>query len=62
MAWQTIFDNDQISLAADSEHKRALLELSSGGYRPRYVTLQMSSAELDELIAALQQAKAAIGE
>ncbi|TBL68287.1 hypothetical protein [Paenibacillus thalictri] len=57
MAWKTIYENDHIHLVADEEQQQAMLEVSSGGYRPRYVTLQLPVAELDQLIAALQLAK-----
>ncbi|WP_248929661.1 hypothetical protein [Paenibacillus hamazuiensis] len=60
MAWTAIYESEQVSLVADREHGQALLEVSSGGYRPRYMTLRMNAAELDLLIEALQRAKAEI--
>jgi hypothetical protein len=57
MAWNTILQKDQLSIVIDDEHNRVLFETSSGGYRPRYVTLHLNHDELDELISSLQQAK-----
>ncbi|NHN32387.1 hypothetical protein [Paenibacillus agricola] len=57
MAWKPIYDSEQLSLIADDELKVAMLEVSSGGYVPRYVTLHWNEQELAEVIQALQSAQ-----
>jgi hypothetical protein len=57
VAWKTILQKDQISIVIDEERNHVLLETSSGGYRPRYVTLHIDAEEVDELIHSLEQAK-----
>jgi hypothetical protein len=57
MAWKPIYDSEQLSLIVDDEKQVAMLEVSSGGYVPRYVTLHWNEQELAEVIQALQNAQ-----
>ncbi|MED4604359.1 hypothetical protein P9314_27395 [Paenibacillus validus] len=57
MAWKTIFESEQLTLVVDQEKSSVMLETSSGGYRPRYVTLHWTPKELDTVIEALHKAK-----
>jgi hypothetical protein len=38
VAWITVYESDYLTLVVDDEKKTAMLEVSSGGYRPRYIT------------------------
>ncbi|WP_256758945.1 hypothetical protein [Cohnella sp. WQ 127256] len=56
---QMIYTTEFIDISADSEKKHVHIELSSSGYRPKYVSLFIdNSQELDQIIDALQKAKA----
>jgi len=57
MAWKAIYDSEQLSLIVDDEKQVAMLEVSSGGYVPRYVTLHWNEQELAEIIQALINAQ-----
>ncbi|MDB5054235.1 MAG: hypothetical protein JWM44_2285 [Bacilli bacterium] len=57
MTWERILQKDQLELIVDTE-KHLMLETSSGGAVPRYVTVHIQSKEeINELIAALNKAK-----
>ncbi|MCR8633833.1 MULTISPECIES: hypothetical protein [Paenibacillus] len=56
MAWITMYETDALTLVVDDEKQTAMLEVNSGGYRPRYITLHWNEQELAEVIKALQSA------
>ncbi|MCD9020876.1 hypothetical protein [Cohnella silvisoli] len=59
MASQMIYSTEFIDISADAEKKHVHIELSSSGYRPKYVSLFIENrAELERIIDALQSAKA----
>jgi hypothetical protein len=61
MAWERLLVKDQLELIVDTEKGTLMLETSSGGAVPRYVTVHIQSEQvLDELIGALQKAKEVI--
>lgn len=62
MSWKTIFEDEHVSIVVDESNRIVMLEASSGGYRPRYVTLQLDASRLEVIIEALQSARAALGE
>jgi hypothetical protein len=54
-----IYSTENIDISADKVKKHIHIELSSSGYRPKFVSHYIESiAELDQLISALQEAKA----
>jgi hypothetical protein len=54
-----IYSTENIDISADEVKKHIHIELSSSGYRPKFVSHYIVSiAELDQLISALQEAKA----
>lgn len=56
-----IYTTENIDISADSDKKHVHIELSTSGYRPKYVSLFIDDRqELDRIIAALQQAKNAL--
>jgi hypothetical protein len=58
MSLTSILQEEQISIFADDEQKNILLEVSSSGYRPKYVTLHLDKKEdIDRIIEALIKAK-----
>lgn len=58
-----MFSNDNIMIVASRDKKHVQLELSTSGYRPKFVTHYIESREeLNELIAALEQARAHLDE
>jgi hypothetical protein len=57
MVWKPVYDSEQLSLIVDDEKHIAMLEISSGGYVPRYITLHWNEQELAEVIQALQNAQ-----
>ncbi len=57
MAWKTILNKEQVSIVYDDERNHVLLEVNSGGLRPRFVTLHLGVTEIDEFIDHLQRAK-----
>jgi ribosome maturation factor RimP len=58
MSLTSILQEEQISILADGEQKKILLEVSSSGYRPKYVTLHLDKTEdIDRIIEALIKAK-----
>lgn len=59
MANKMIYTTENIDISADDEKKHVHIELSSSGYRPKYVSLFIENRiELEQIIEALQQAKA----
>jgi hypothetical protein len=58
MTWERILQKDQLELIVDTEKGHLMLETSSGGAVPRYVTVHIQSEEeINELIDALNKAK-----
>jgi hypothetical protein len=58
MAWEQLLTKDQLEIIVDTDKGTLMMETSSGGAVPRYVTVHIQNEqELDELIAALQKAK-----
>jgi len=58
MSLISILQEELVSVIADDENKQVMVELSSSGYRPRYVTLHLSKKEeVDQIINALVKAK-----
>jgi hypothetical protein len=58
MAWERLLAKDQLEIIVDTDKGTLMMETSSGGAVPRYVTVHIQNEqELDELIAALQKAK-----
>ncbi|MFD2614299.1 hypothetical protein [Paenibacillus gansuensis] len=57
MVWTTILNNEHLIITADKEQGIIMIETSSGGYRPKYVTLHLNEAEIDEMMSALSAAK-----
>lgn len=58
MAWERILEKEQLELIIDNETGHLMIETSSGGAVPRYITIHIhSELEIDEIIAALKKAK-----
>ncbi|SFM02593.1 hypothetical protein SAMN03159341_11477 [Paenibacillus sp. 1_12] len=57
MAWKPIYESEQLSLIVDDDKQVAMLEVSSGGFVPSYITFHWSEQELAEIIQALQNAQ-----
>lgn len=58
MAWVTLLSEEQIQITADDQNKIAMMEVSSAGSVPRYVSVHFNSTqEIDKFIHALQVAK-----
>lgn len=58
MSLISILQDEQISIVADDQNKNILFEVSSSGYRPRYVTIHLNQREeIDRIIEALIKAK-----
>lgn len=58
MSNNVLYSTDNILIVASKDKRHVQLELSTSGYRPKFVTHYIESrAELDELIAALEQAR-----
>jgi HKD family nuclease len=58
MAWERLLAKDQLEIIVDTDKGTLMMETSSGGAVPKYVTVHIQNEqELDELIAALQKAK-----
>jgi hypothetical protein len=61
VAWERLLEKDQLEIIVDTDKGTLMLETSSGGAVPRYVTVHIQNEqELDELIGALQKAKEVI--
>ncbi|TNJ66499.1 hypothetical protein FE784_09530 [Paenibacillus hemerocallicola] len=57
MMWQNLLSNDRIEVRFDKSDKTAMLEVNDGGLVPSYMTIRLDVAELDELLAALREAR-----
>ncbi len=58
MSLISILHDDQVSVLVDDLNKNILFELSSSGYRPRYVTIHLNKKDqIDRIIEALNKAK-----
>jgi hypothetical protein len=61
MAWERLLEKNQLEIIVDTDKGNVMLETSSGGAVPRYVTVHIQDEqELDELILALNKAKAIV--
>ena len=61
MASRMVYSTEEIDISADSDKRLVRIELSSSGYRQRYVSLVIEECEeLERIIAALQEAKASL--
>ncbi len=60
MSWQTLFQNEHVSLVLDSNQRHCMLEVNSGGFQPKYVSLHLDEKGLEQLIGELQKAKTAL--
>jgi hypothetical protein len=60
VANQVIYTTEWIDISSDSDKRQVHIELSSSGYRPKYVSLFIDDREeLDRIIEALLKAKGA---
>jgi len=58
MAWERLLEKEQLELIVDTEKNHLMIETSSGGAVPRFITIHVSTEqEIDEIIAALHKAK-----
>lgn len=58
MGWERLLEHDQLEITIDTDKGTLMLETSSGGAVPRYVTVHIQNEqELDEIITALYKAK-----
>jgi hypothetical protein len=58
MSNSILYSTENILIVANKDKNHVQLELSSSGYRPKFVTHYIENrAELDDLIAALEQAR-----
>ncbi len=53
MEWITVLEKEQFVIRMDKK-KNVILEVNSGGFTPKYVTLHLDKGDLDELTDALQ--------
>ncbi|MFB9280206.1 hypothetical protein [Cohnella cellulosilytica] len=61
MANRMIYSTEEIDISADSDKRLVRIELSSSGYRQRYVSIVIEEREeLERIIAALQEAGSAL--
>jgi ribonuclease HI len=61
MAWERLFETDQLEIIVDTDKGHVMLETSSGGAVPKYVTVHIQNEqEIEALIHALQKAKEAM--
>jgi len=61
MANTILYNSENILIAANDEKQHIMIELSSSGYRPKFVSHYIESREeLEQLIDALQKAKSAL--
>jgi hypothetical protein len=59
MVWERLLEKDQLEIIVDTERAHLMVEASSGGAVPKFITVHIQTeAEIDELIQALQKAKA----
>ncbi|MFC5404965.1 hypothetical protein [Cohnella soli] len=58
---EMIYSSEFIDIRADNDKKQVHIELSTSGYRPKYVSLFVEdAAELDRIIDALQSARSVL--
>jgi len=58
MALHSLLVQEHVQIVFDDVRRLVMLELSSGGYRERYVTAHFDDpADIDRIIAALEEAK-----
>jgi hypothetical protein len=57
LAWKNVLDKEFVQVKADIAGQTVILEVNDGGITPSYVTVHLQVEELDELIAALLEAK-----
>ncbi|MDF2717040.1 MAG: hypothetical protein K0R28_3965 [Paenibacillus sp.] len=57
MMWQNLLSGERIEVRYDKSDKTAMLEVNDGGLVPSYMTLRLDADELDELLAALREAR-----
>ncbi|WP_309118883.1 hypothetical protein [Paenibacillus sp.] len=58
MTLHSLLVKDAIQIVYDDAKRHVLLELSSGGYRERYVATHIDDpGEIDDIVAALLEAK-----
>jgi len=63
MALHSLLVKDAIQIVYDDAKRHVLLELSSGGYRERYVATHLeNAADIDDIVAALLEAKRRLSE
>jgi uncharacterized membrane protein len=63
LANQVIYSTENIDISTDIEKKHIHIELSTSGYRPKFVSHYIENiTELDQLIEALQKARAHLTE
>jgi len=61
MASRLIYSTEELDISADSDKKHVRIELSSSGYRQRFVSLVVEDREeLERIIRALEEAKASL--
>ncbi|HZG56297.1 hypothetical protein [Paenibacillus sp.] len=58
MTLHTLLAKDAIQIVFDDAKRLVLLEMSSGGYRERYVAMHIEhAADIDDIVAGLLEAK-----
>jgi selenocysteine lyase/cysteine desulfurase len=58
MSLISILQDEQISIMADIQNKNIQFEVSSSGYRTKYITVHLNKKEeIDRIIEALTKAK-----
>ncbi|MNH94867.1 hypothetical protein D3C73_474950 [compost metagenome] len=62
MAWETVLDQEQLTVKLDSMDRTALIEVNDGGISPNYVTIRLQDQEIGELIAALEKIRQTLKE
>ncbi len=61
MANRLIYSTEEIDISADDDKRLVRVELSSSGYRQRFVSIVIEEREeLERIIAALQEAGSAL--
>ncbi|MCX7710252.1 MAG: hypothetical protein N2484_10445 [Clostridia bacterium] len=55
MGWITVLEKDQIEIRYDDEKKNVILEVNSGGFSSKYVTLYMNEEEFQEVLLAFEK-------
>jgi hypothetical protein len=61
MAWERLLEKDQLEIIIDTERGHLMVETSSGGAVPKFITVHIQTEEeIDEVIQALLKAKAVL--